>query len=223
MFNAAFARETTEFNRGLSFFDAIYGVAITLLIVGIDPPAASDWTSWTALRASGVPDQLVTGLISFVVIASFWKINHSVMARVVRLDRAVVNANLVAAAFVVLVPFASSALGEPGVSDLAWPTVVYAGVIVMASLAQRAIYVVALLRGVLAPATAPRSAGRSEFALSLVTPMIFLASIPVAFLIDSDAARTVWRSLVVIAPLTHLLLSRWSRPSRGAGDSGLGV
>ena len=221
MLDYNFSRETNEVDRGLSFFDAIYGVAITLLIVGIDPPAADEWASWTTLVESGVLDQLVTGLISFAVITSFWKVNHSVMARVVRLDRAIINANLVAAAFVVLIPFTSSALGEPGVSDLAWPTAIYAGVIVLASLAQRAIYVVAKSRGVLAPDPEPRTTAWAEFAGSLITPVVFLASIPVAFQIHSDAARITWLSLVVFAPLAHLLIKHFAVSSNNrTGEAG---
>ncbi len=66
-----FKREGQEFGRGLGFFDAMYGFAITLLVANIVLPPASDWTSLSKLLAGGLGTQLVGFLISFVVIAMF--------------------------------------------------------------------------------------------------------------------------------------------------------
>jgi hypothetical protein len=40
----------------------------------------------------------------------------------------------------------------------------------------------------------------------MTTPLVFLASIPVAYLVGADAARLVWLSLVVIGPIS----GRWA-------------
>jgi len=49
----------SEFDRGVSFFDAIYGFAITLLITAVDVPSAKAWHSVHALLRSGVGNQIV--------------------------------------------------------------------------------------------------------------------------------------------------------------------
>jgi hypothetical protein len=49
---------------------------------------------------------------------------------------------------------------------------------------------------------------RLELVPQLVPPAVFLASIPVAYLISSSAARLSWLSLVVLGPLVGILVSR---------------
>ena len=49
-----YERDTIEFARAFTFFDAVYAFALTLLVVNVDPPEASDWKSLTALLGSGL-------------------------------------------------------------------------------------------------------------------------------------------------------------------------
>ncbi|HET8779905.1 MAG TPA: TMEM175 family protein, partial [Agromyces sp.] len=49
-----YGRDSVEFARAVAFFDAVYAFAITLLVVNMDPPVASDWTSLGALLDSGL-------------------------------------------------------------------------------------------------------------------------------------------------------------------------
>lgn len=117
------ARGTTEFDRGLTFFDAIFAVAITLLIVSIEPPTAEHWASWDALAGSGVLDQLLAFTISFFVIANFWKVNHRLMGQVSALDGTLLNANIVAMFFVVVLPFTTAAMSESSLDTQPLPVV----------------------------------------------------------------------------------------------------
>ncbi|MBD8045045.1 DUF1211 domain-containing protein [Arthrobacter sp. Sa2BUA2] len=70
MGNQLFDRSTVEFGRGISFFDAIYGFAITLLITNIDLPPAAAWASVEDLLNTGLLSQLFGFLLSFAGIGT---------------------------------------------------------------------------------------------------------------------------------------------------------
>ena len=47
-----YERESVEFARTFAFLDAVYAIALTLLVVNIDPPEASAWRSLSTTRSS---------------------------------------------------------------------------------------------------------------------------------------------------------------------------
>lgn len=217
MASRSYARGTTEFDRGLAFFDAIFAVAITLLIVSIEPPTAEHWASWDALAGSGVLDQLLAFTISFFVIANFWKVNHRLMGQVSALDGALLNANIVAMFFVVVLPFTTAAMSEATLDTQPLPVVVYAVSIICASLAQHMIWVVAVRRGLTEDSAA---AGRRS-AFTFVVPAVFALSIPVAYLFGPDPARYTWLLLLLTGPVTAAIQTRMAArdPDTSASDA----
>ena len=196
-----YRRGTDEFGRGLSFVDAIYGVAITLLIVAVDPPPAAAWASWDALVASGLVIKLGACALSFVVIARFWRINHRLMADVQGMSSGLITANVVAAGFIVLIPFTTDAMSEPDLASLALPTALYAANIALASLAQYAVRWTAQRDGLLQHPDLTPGARRRTTTAALATPAVFLASIAVAFAAGPTAARLSWLALLVVGPV----------------------
>jgi uncharacterized membrane protein len=216
MASRSYARGTIEFDRGLTFFDAIYAVAITLLIVDIKPPTAEHWTSWDAFAGSGVLDQLLAFTISFFVIANFWKVNHRLMGQVDALDGAVLNANIVAMFFIVVLPFTTASMSESTVDSQPLPVVVYAVSIICASLAQHVIWVIAVRRGL----TEDSVAARRRSAFTFVVPAVFALSIPVAFLFGPDPARYTWLLLLLTGPVTSAIQKRMAeRDGDGTANS----
>ncbi|MDQ0893032.1 TMEM175 family protein [Agromyces ramosus] len=200
-----YERDTVEFARAVAFFDAVYAIALTLLVVNIDPPAAADWASLGAFLSSGVGWQLLGFAISFVVIAVFWRVNHRIIAGFSALTPATIIANLVAIAFVVLIPFSTQGISDVETSDEPLAVAVYAIDISLAVLAQSAMYAVARRDGVLRHPL-PRRADAVRFIDTLTTPLVFLASIPIAYAFGADWGRYTWATLLVIGPLS----GRWA-------------
>jgi uncharacterized membrane protein len=200
-----YERDTVEFARAVAFFDAVYAIALTLLVVNIDPPGAADWVSVNAFLSSGVGWQLLGFAISFVVIAVFWRVNHRIVAGFSALTPATITANLVAIAFVVLVPFSTQGVSDAETSDEPLAIAVYAVDISLAVLAQSAMYAVARRDGVLRHPL-PRRADTVKLIDTLTTPLVFLASIPIAYAFGADWARYTWATLLVIGPLS----GRWA-------------
>ena len=156
-----YARDTLEFARAFTFFDAVYAFALTLLVVNLDPPTAADWTSLSALLASGLEWQLLGFAISFAVIAVFWRVNHRIVAGFRALSPGTITANLVAIAFVVLIPFSTQGVSDIDTADAPLAVAVYAVNISCAVLAQTAMFYVARHDGVLAHPL-PRRADTGE-------------------------------------------------------------
>lgn len=203
--SSRFGRDSAEFGRGLGFFDAVYGFALTLLIANVDAPSADQWQNIDTLLDSGLGSQLLGFVISFAVIAVFWRSNYGLLAQLNGVDGAVVSANIVAVGLVVFIPFTTQGISDSDVNDLPLPTVVYAINIMLAILAQMAMFEVARRRGLVAIDDTPAVRWATRVG-ALSTVIVFAISIPVAFLVDATAAKYVWLALVVIGPL----VGRWS-------------
>jgi len=207
--------DSPVFGRGLSFTDAIYGFAITLLVVNLDVPAAADWSSLSALIGSGLYGQLFGYTLSFVVIAIFWRVNFRLVRSMSGMTSPVLTAQIVAAFFVVLIPFTTQGMSDPATRDLGLPTALYALNIALASLAQTATYLIAQRQGLTSlPST--NDVSRRLVLASLVTPLVFLASIPIAVGVGSQAAELSWLLLVVLGPLTGRIAPRAAPRPRAA-------
>ena len=67
-----YAKEGMEFARAVTFFDAIFAFAVTLLITTVDDFSPQAWSSPAALWAANGPS-LISFTISFLVVVSFWR------------------------------------------------------------------------------------------------------------------------------------------------------
>ncbi|WP_245847383.1 TMEM175 family protein [Dietzia natronolimnaea] len=200
-------RDTSEFDRGLSFFDAIYGFAVTLLIVNVDLPEPQAWRDLGSLAASGVGQQLLGVALSFVVICALWRVNVRMIKRLTGLDGPMVFGNLLATGLVILVPFTTDAISNPATADLALPTALYAVNIAGVALAQAAVYQRGRAAGLERRPTSSRENSLVLLAAT-TTPAVFLASVPVALTVGAAAAQFMWVSLIVLLPLTGRLANR---------------
>ncbi len=202
-----FARGTPEFDRALAFFDGTYAVALTLLVTtleGTDVPGA--WANPAALWAA-IGTEVLAFFLAFAVVAFYWRSNHTFVARLHHLSGRLITVNLVLLAFVVLLPFSTDALGQ--FSD-PLAKAVFAGNVAVISSTEAVMSLLAWREGLISPPPSPRRM-RLELVPQLVPPAVFIASIPVAYLVSSAAARLSWLALVVLNPLVGVLVSRRAR------------
>jgi uncharacterized membrane protein len=181
----------TEFGRIVAFSDGIFAIAITLLVLNIElpeslPPGGSLWTVlWHQIG------DLIAYALSFAVVGRLWLVHHRFFAGLAKFDSRLMVMNLVYLAFIVLVPFTSEALGDYGESS--------AGVVIYALdlAAVTAVGVVQVRYAFDAGLVRPEyQAHRSSYAgaQSMITPAIFLASIPVA-VVSPLAAASMWAAI----------------------------
>ncbi|MFA5607842.1 MAG: TMEM175 family protein [Leucobacter sp.] len=209
-----FDRDGAEFGRGLGFFDAIYGFAITLLVANIDLPPAEAWRDPSHLLDTGLGTQVLGFLISFVVIAVFWWSNTDLLSRFRGVDGAVTVANLVIACLIVFLPFTTQGISDPTTTEYPLATALYAVNVALAIAAQSAMHEIGRARG-LVDEDLPRGAWWAARVDVLAKIGILLLSIPVAYLVGPSWGQLSWLLLFPVGVLT----GRWSdRVSRRAAE-----
>lgn len=200
----------TVFGRDISYIDAVYGFAATLLISNVDAPPAEAWQSLSTLAASGAAVQALGFVLSFTVIAVFWRANVRLVNRLKGLDSPTTILNLAAAGSVIFISFTTQGIADPNSTNLALPTVLYAANLALVSLFLTIMFQVARARGLLRHPTTTRQ-NIADVVAVIITPVVFLASIPIALTWGAIPARLSWASLLVLAPLAGILSSRFAR------------
>ncbi len=111
-------RKQFQLERLILFSDAVFAIAITLLVLEIKLPA-SDWKNLTTTEK--LNDQLtemlpnILGFVfSFFIIGFYWTIHHRVFGYVTNFDAAVIWLNLLVLFFIALLPFTTALTSEYG-------------------------------------------------------------------------------------------------------------
>jgi uncharacterized membrane protein len=186
-------RYLTRFAHGESlermtfFSDAVFAIAMTLLIIELRAPEAPDGELADALLAL-VPGYL-TFVLSFVVVGYVWLSHHRKFAAFVRYDRGLPRLNLLMLLFVASLPLPTAILGLHGDEVLA--VVLYAATISAIGLTMTGMWLYAWHRGLVAPRI---DLGVFRFVLvqSFPIPGVFLLSIPIALIFGATAAELTW-------------------------------
>ena len=197
-----YRREGVEFSRAVTFYDAIYAFAVTLLITTVDDFSPEAWSSPAALWAAN-GSSLLAFTISFAVVVSFWRGSHEAVSGLAAMNGRVIGLSCIAMFGVVLLPFATEALGK--ISGEPLPVAVYAVVIAGTSLLHHLMEDQADAAGLRRRRRSPAERGWF-WAGAAVLPAVFLLSIPIAYLVTPSAGMYFWATLIVIGPL----VGRWT-------------
>jgi uncharacterized membrane protein len=203
-----YSRDQGEFDRAIGFVDATYALALTLLVTTLD--VGHPHVAFSSLGAldDAVGQQFVAFAIAFAVIASYWLQHHRLIASFAAIDYTTTVVNLFLIAAIVLLPFSTQAVGDPGVKDLALPSAIMAVNVVAASVLHTLVYVVAVRRNLLSAAPS-----RGEVSYNVVNGLaaaaVFAASVPVAYLTSPITARITWISLIPISWLLARYTASW--------------
>jgi len=199
-----FERESVEFIRTMTLMDAIFGFALTLLVVTLEVPPPAEWQSLQTLLGGGIGEQLIAFLISFVVIAGMWVLNHQVLSLFHALDGPTVRICVYLVAMVIFVPFTTKAVSAPDPYKYPLPTVAFAVNVAAIALVTVALILVGRARGLTdSPPPEP-----GLIAHSLAVAVVFLVSIPIAYRFGPNPAQWSWLSLALISPAVSLLARR---------------
>ena len=183
-----------EYDRVLFFSDAVFAIAITLLVVDIRVP---DIVTDTAQELSADKGRIVSFAISFLVIGLFWMGHHRLFRYIAALDRRLIFINLLFLGTIAFLPYPTALLFAGGTRQTTGP-VFYAACVAVAGLMELAVWLYATHAKGLVPASVSPALRRYELGQLLPTPVVFLLSIPVAFIAPGVAPFT-WILLVPIA------------------------
>ncbi len=203
-------------DRLLALSDGVVAIALTLLVLQLAVPIIRDADSPSSLAAAlgGRGDRLTSYAISFYVIAQFWLLHHKVYRRIVGQREGLAWWNFAFLFTITVMPFTSDLLGEYSENPLA--VVIFAGNLLLATLATQATAIYAKRAGLLAPAPAygPQSerAGRLR---ALGTILVVLVSIGLAW-VNTDLAKYSW----LLMALVPAVVERLVKPPPGSAESG---
>lgn len=189
------------------FSDAVFAIALTLLVLDLRLPDTA-----TADLLSALLDlwpQYFAFALSFVIIALNWISHHAKYRVIVRYDGRLLRLNFVLLFLIALVPFPTSVLSEYAPETPA--VVFYAATVAALSIVQLLTWTYAVRAG-LTTKDVDAALFRYMVLNILPAPIVFLLSIPLAFL-DPGIAMYSWFAII---PLTWLAawLSRRSGASR---------
>jgi uncharacterized membrane protein len=103
-------RDSLEFARVVNLSDAVFAIAMTLLVLGLEVPDVGS-EQLTAELVAALP-QLAAFVLSFALVANIWWQHHRLFSRLDTIDSATIALDLALLGAVALVPFPTGALGR---------------------------------------------------------------------------------------------------------------
>jgi uncharacterized membrane protein len=103
-------RDSLEFARVANLADALFAIAMTLLVLGIEVDAVG--AGRVAAGLAEVVPNLVAFALGFALVANIWWQHHKFVARLGSLDRPLIALTVALLGVVALVPFPTGLLGE---------------------------------------------------------------------------------------------------------------
>jgi uncharacterized membrane protein len=186
-----------DLDRIVFFSDAVFAIAITLLVLEIQVPYIPE---------EQVPEQLAASLlalwpkylgyvISFLSISIFWSVHHRIFRAIRGYNGPLILLNFLFLMFVAFLPFPTALLGEYGNHQL--PVAIYATTLAVGRLLLTAIYWYATSGNRLVSGTTSPAEVRFFLARGLTIPLILLLSIVVSFF-SVGAAIGSWVLLMAV-------------------------
>lgn len=203
------SRYAERFARGRSterivfFSDAVFAIAMTLLIVELHPPEVPNAELDEALLEL-IPGYL-TFVLSFVVVGAIWISHHRKFTAIVRYDQGLIRLNVWMLLFVASLPLPTAILGLHGGTVIA--VVIYAITIVAIEVLLMCIWIYAWHRGLVSE-DVDRPLYRLMLVQSFSIPAVFLISIPVAVLWGATAGSLTWIAALPLGVLLPRLYAR---------------
>ena len=181
--------------------DGLFAIALTILVIDLrlpDLPAAAGSGEISAAIADLVP-RVFAYALSFTIISFYWVAHLRRFKLIERANARLAYLNLLLLAFIALIPFPTSLIGEHG--DQPLPVMIYAGTLAAAGIAGFLSWVYALRAG-LVKADAPHDLVRSGSVRGLAAPVVMLASL---LLLPFASTYLVELSWLLILPVQWLL------------------
>jgi TMEM175 potassium channel family protein len=186
-------------DRVVFFADAVFAIAITLLVLEIAVPNVAKTHLQHALGTEGW--EFFSFALSFGVIGNWWIAHHRIFGYIVRVNARFLRINLLFLMAIVFVPFPTAVLGR--YSDSSTAVILYAATIAGVGVAAALLWWYASDGHRLVVPDLRERRIRYFRLRSLIVPLVFLTSIPIA-LSHPYSAELWW----IWVPVLAIILSR---------------
>lgn len=176
--------------RVIFFSDAVFAIAITLLVLEIrlPPPTEAVKDAELLSKLLGLWQSYMAYVLSFLVIGTFWIGHHRKFHFIRRTDPMLIRLNLLFLMIVAFVPFPSAIISEYSGRTA---TIFYAMIMLLASLCMAAMWWHASRNNQLVDHDLSKKERRRQLIAPLLTAGIFLISIGISFL-NPFFAKIIW-------------------------------
>ena len=185
-----------DYSRTVALSDGVFAIALTLLVLNLSAPVLAPGHSLGhGLLDHDHREEYVSYAVSFAVIAFLWARHHSFYRGIDHIDTRLTVLNLAYLGLVAFLPYPTKILGLYGGEPAA--VIIYATTVSVVAFLAGAARVHAGRAGLLTEAGRRQVDQREHW---LIVPIVFLLSIPVAF-VNTTAAVWFW---VLVPVLTRL-------------------
>jgi uncharacterized membrane protein len=203
-----------QLERMILFSDAVFAIAITLLVLEIKVPEIDRNTATDELllaRLNELLPKFVGFLLSFYFIGLYWTIHHRMFGYVVNYSRRLLWLNLFFLLAVVLMPFSSAFYSEYIFRLLKTPLVIYAGNVIFLGITNLLLWTYltnpkhGLVEGL------PGEEKKYFFFRALLVPVVFLL-VTIAYLFVNRIAAVYIPLLIPL--LIRMIKKRRDKPKQ---------
>jgi uncharacterized membrane protein len=177
--------------RLIFFSDAVFAIAITLLVLNIQLPTNAVFPG----ALSQIGPQIGAYILSFFVIGAFWIAHHRFYQHIIRFDNRLLWLNLLLLLFIAFIPFPTRVVADHDTSHTNTGTtsivIFYAATVALTGLVMLANWWYAASGHRLVEPDLDADFIKWLYARSLLFPLVFLVSIGVAF-VDVLLAKVFW-------------------------------
>jgi TMEM175 potassium channel family protein len=189
-----------DFDRFLTFVDAIVAIAITLLVLPLVDIAGELGDGSVADLLDDNAGRIGAFLLSFVVIANLWLVQHRVLTHVVAADVRLTRLLLLWTLTIVFLPFPTALVAQSDAGEQSLTKVLYVGCMTVSSLVLALICVVIdrgdrLRDSADGPDATRAFATFATFVVILAVMLLFPSTSywPLLLLLVPDRALALWR------------------------------
>jgi uncharacterized membrane protein len=105
-----FGRESLEFARLVNLSDAVFAIAMTLLVLGLQVPDVR--SDALAGELAAMAPHVLAFALGFALVGNLWWQHHALFSRLAHADRGLVALNLLLLGVVAIVPFPTGLVGS---------------------------------------------------------------------------------------------------------------
>jgi uncharacterized membrane protein len=197
--------------RIVFFSDAVMAIAITLLAIDLRVPeiAAPGAAAELPRRLAEMTPRIMSFVISFAVVGIYWTSHHRYFGYIKRYDAGLIWLNMLFLLCIAFMPFFANVLGQYAYLPLG--VSIYAAGVAATGLAIGALWWYASYRHRLVDANLDAEFIRTRNRVALVTPALFLVSIPFALVRPAWGIAVWWVSPLLGLATLRVSQRRWPR------------
>ncbi len=187
-----YGRGALEFDRVSFFTDAVFAIAMTLLVVSIEPPTLTGDPKSPSVMGEALQElwpEIFSFFLAFLLLARYWLAHHALASTLDHIDRTLAGLTLCYLAFVAFLPFPTALVGE--YESNAVSSMLFAAGLTIISGLETVMLWHAMRSGLTRTWPVPRPAYRHALLQSALPVLLLAASVPVA-VASTIAATVMW-------------------------------